>query len=184
VGRFQGLTQWVRAGALSPDGARLVTGNNDGALQVWDVESGKELKRIERRSGWINWLAVAPDGRHVLVADREVALYDLESGKVVRVFEGHGELVQQAVLSPDGRHLLTGCYDGIVRLWDFRTGRLIQCLGKHDGFVCSVAFSPNGLTAASAGGGHRDGNGFLAGTDHDIRLWDVSAVTGTPSTVP
>ncbi|HEX3315517.1 MAG TPA: hypothetical protein VHR72_11530, partial [Gemmataceae bacterium] len=49
----------------------------------------------------------------------------------------------------------------------------------HDGLVCSVAFSPDGLTAASAGGGHRDGKGFRSGTDYDIRLWDLSAWGGS-----
>jgi hypothetical protein len=175
VGRMEGPNKWVRAGAISPDGLRLLTGDNSGVVRIWDVEIGLEIKQIERRKGWINALATTADGRNVLIADREVSLYDLETGLPIRSFAGHADEVQHIALAPDGRRMLTASYDGNVRLWDFATGRLLQVLGRHDGFVFSVAFSPDGQNAASAGGGHRNGKDYRAGSDFDIRLWDLTA---------
>jgi serine/threonine protein kinase len=176
VRRFTCQPKWVRSASLSPDGRRLLTAGNSEVLQLWDVATGKEIKRFEPGRGWINYVAFTPDGRHALVGDREAALHDVETGEVVRVFEGHRHDVYAVVPSPDGRRLLTASWDGGVRLWDFQTGKLLRLLGTHDGFVFGVAFAPDGRTAASCGGGYRDGDEFLPGTDYDIRLWDLTAV--------
>ena len=176
IRRFQGLSKWVRAGAVSRDGKRLVIGHNDGVVQLWSAETGAEVQRLERRCGWINWLAFTPDGRHLLIADREAALYDLVTGKLVRLFAGHGDDVQQLALAPNGALLLTASYDGDVRLWDFQSGSLLRRLASHDGFVFSVAWAPDGRHIASGGGGHRDGNGYRCGADNAVRLWDLSAL--------
>jgi serine/threonine protein kinase/WD40 repeat protein len=175
VRQFPAWKKWVRAGAVSPDGRRLLTGGEDGVLQLWDVATGQEVKRITTDRGWINGVAFTPDGGRALVAAREAAVYDLETGKPVRVFAGDRDEVHQVALSPDGRRLLTAGWDGGVRLWDVETGELLRLLGRHDEFVFSVAFARDGRLAASAGGGRRNGEHFLPGDDHDIRLWEVPA---------
>src|SRR5207253_937260 len=100
----------------------------------------------------------------------------LETGKELRGFQEAGEEDVQADLSPDGTLLLTGGFDGKVRLWDFASGQLIRVLGEHEHFVFAVAFAPDGRTAASGGGGENIDGKFTAGTDHDIRLWDMTAL--------
>ena len=53
--------------------------------------------------------------------------------------------------SPDGKHLLTGCKDGQARLWDWQTGTLACPALKHDDEVLSVALTPDGRFALTAG---------------------------------
>src|SRR5262249_33797736 len=68
-------------------------------------------------------------------------------------------------------------------LWDFPAGELVRVLGSHDRVVFSVAFTADGRVAASAGGGEYDGAHWTAGTDHDIRVWDLSALRTEPAAV-
>jgi WD40 repeat protein len=81
---------YVEAAALSPDGRRaLVAGGHGGSwrrriarpddgrgygfLQVWDVETGKELRRYESQVV-IASLAVSPDGHHAVSGSYDGAL--------------------------------------------------------------------------------------------------------------
>ena len=58
--------------------------------------------------------------------------------------------------------------DGVVYVWDASDGTLQQSLVGHSGVVMSVAWSPDGIRLASAGGGRAGGELFV---------WD--AHTGT-----
>jgi hypothetical protein len=184
--QFRVHSKQARAGALLRDGRRLLTGDSAGMLQIWDLTTGAEVKQIPMGGPWmIDAIRLSADGRQALVAGvAGVRVHDLESGNEVRRFQEESEEVHQADLSPDGRWLLTGGFDGNVRLWDFATGELIRRLGSHDGLVFTVAFSPDGRRAASGGGGvNRDGK-FHAGTDHDIRVWDLSALNAAAPAEP
>jgi WD40 repeat protein len=180
--RFTVVNPRARGGAVFPDGKRLLTGDGGGVLQIWNIADGQELKRIER-AGFIDSLAILAEGKQALITGGGGAhLFDLDAGRDVRSFQEDSEEVHQAALSPDGKQLLTAGFDGVIRLWDFESGQLIRSLGNHDGFAFSVAFSPDGRWAASAGDAHSSGGDVVPGTDHDIRLWDLSgaAVTSTP----
>ncbi len=72
----------------------------------------------------------------------------------------HADRVISVAYSPDGKWLASGGYDGVVRVWDADTGKLLRECRGHTSHVWPVAFSPDGKLLASAG---RDGT---------IRLWD------------
>jgi GTPase SAR1 family protein/transcription elongation factor Elf1 len=51
--------------------------------------------------------------------------------------------------SPDGGTLASGSDDGIIRLWDFKSGKVHLTLQGHTLDVNSIAWSPDGQTLAS-----------------------------------
>ena len=72
----------------------------------------------------------------------------------------HTSSVLDVAFSPDGSMLATGSLDDTTRLWDARSGKLLQRL-EHDGPVLSLAFSPDGSMLATGS------------EDNMARLWDV-----------
>ena len=75
--------------------------------------------------------------------------------------------------SPDGERLASAGDDGEVKVWNSKTGKVIQTIPKahtgsnaHPAFVSSVAFHPNGEHLASTGG------------DQQVKVWDLT--TGLP----
>ena len=73
-------------------------------------------------------------------------------------------MVFSAAFSPDGRQIVTASGDGVARIWDATSDRLVRTLGTpgHDSLQ-TAAFSPDGksIVTASAGG--------------LVRVWDAAS---------
>jgi WD40 repeat protein len=133
----------------------------------------------------IDALSLTGDGRKAIVAGVPgVRVHDLETGAEVGRFQEGDEEDHGVALSPDGRWLLTAGFDGQVRLWDFHSGGLLRVLGSHEGLVFAVAFSADGRLAASGGGGQKQDDKFVSGTDHAIRLWTLPSSTVQTTATP
>jgi WD40 repeat protein len=76
------------------------------------------------------------------------------------------------VFSPNGRYVAGSHDDGIVRVWDVRTGRLIRRLKADSYYVVGIAFMP-------------DGKGLVSGGAEGIlRSMDISSLNTTRSCAP
>jgi WD40 repeat protein len=153
----------VRQIALSPDGRLLVSAGAEGAVKLWDVDSGREMRTLPGDSFAVYSVAFSPDGRSVLSAgfDKIAKLWDHETGRELRTFTGHTERIFSAAFSPDGRMIVTGSFDKTIKLWDVGTGRELRTLTGHTDRVQSVAFSPDGRQVVSGS------------FDKTVKLWDA-----------
>jgi WD40 repeat protein len=79
----------------------------------------------------------------------------------VRRLLGHTNEVMDLVLSSDGRYLVSCDLDGIIRVWDPKSGAPIHTLRGHRGRVGVLAMSPDGRQVLSGG------------EDRVLRLWDI-----------
>jgi WD40 repeat protein len=112
--------------AFSPDGSQLLSGGKDGYLRLWDVKTGREIRRMGnlRTNGTPSAIAFLPDGRRAVVSysgsfleddrsykdDNSARLWDLVTGTEIRRFPGlphdYGDAGALGLaLSPDGRRL-------------------------------------------------------------------------------
>ena len=71
-------------------------------------------------------------------------------------------LINSIAINPDGKTLASGSYCWSVKLWNIKTGKLLQTI-NYDYPINAVTFSPNTSILASA-----DSGNF-------IRLWDVNS---------
>ena len=63
----------------------LVSAGHDGAVKVWDLESGDEERTLEGHADWVKCVAVTPDGRRAISAlDNSTLKVWLSGNPVVR----------------------------------------------------------------------------------------------------
>src|SRR6266540_4297935 len=162
---------WTNAGsrfAFSPDGKKLVTGNQDG-LAVWDTASGRNLWNGSRLYSVLS-IAVSPEGSKFAACSfqGEVALFDLGNPDRAVTLKGPTGRSRGVAFSPDGASLAAASGDQTIRVWNTvssweRTNVSLRTLFGHASGARCVAFSPDGR--------------FLASGDKDgvVLLWDSKA---------
>jgi WD40 repeat protein len=100
----------VRRVALSPGGKMLATVEDSGAVNLWDLATGKRLSRWHHRKSRFVQVAFAKDGKTLTVYDLELlAICEVPTGKILSKSAGRDFLT---------RHGAGRIEDGAVRLWD------------------------------------------------------------------
>lgn len=174
---FEGHAGDVRSVAISPDGARILSGSNDVTLKLWDTASGQLLHSFDEHADTINSVAFSPDGARVLSGsdDNTLKMWDAFNWQLLHTFKGHSGSVLSVAFSPDGGRVVSGSKDNTVRLWDAATGKELRSFAGHANMVNSVAFSPDGRYAISGGS---DGTTRVWDTRNGRQLADIIAASG------
>ena len=65
--------------SFSRDNKQLVTGDDEGSVQLWEIEPLREVALIGRHSSRVKSVAFSPDGREVVSAgdDKNINLWDV-----------------------------------------------------------------------------------------------------------
>ncbi len=158
-----GHTGSIYATAFSKDGRLAFSLAEDQSLRVWEVASGREVKKYKMISNHVKALAVSPNGYWVVTGDNNngLKLWDVATGKKIQRFKGHNRQVNSLDFSPDGKMLLSAGNDKKIKLWDIKTSQLLYELRGHKKKINQAIFSPDGKLIASAS------------DDKQVILWDV-----------
>jgi WD40 repeat protein len=178
----------VNALAFAPDGNSVVAGGHH-ELTVWELPSGKLVKRLRTRAERAYGMAFLPDGKLAVAGGRpgqegDVRVYNLSAkGKTedgVEVLDGVNDKavlvkhlfdVEDSVLclalTTDGKTLAAGGCDRAVRVFDLSDGldkaKLTQTVENHADWVLGCALSADGKYLVTAG------------RDKTAKVWDLKA---------
>jgi WD40 repeat protein len=175
---------------FSSDGTKLCSGSADRTLRLWSVPDGKPLGQLDAPgpvaaavlvdSGkqvavafgepriWIGAWSATPKSpaKPGAPAPRSEPGASATGGGKQPVISGkfvalHGKQVTAlASLRKIPNQLVSASVDGLVKLWDVSTGKLVREF-KHGGSVAALAVRPDGERIASAG------------ADKVTKLWNV-----------
>jgi WD40 repeat protein/DNA-binding SARP family transcriptional activator len=161
VRSFPGDAIDVNDVAFNRDGSMLATAGDDGALKIWDPNTGDLLWMFAgRHQVW--GPSFSADGSLVAASWRSegrVRVLDASNGRLIRTFPRSGA---HTTFSPDGRFLAVSNSNFHMIAFDLATG---DKAFKLDGNVDS-AWAPDGLRIATAN------------VDGTVRLWNGQ--TGAP----
>ncbi|KAF4666196.1 hypothetical protein FOL46_003221 [Perkinsus olseni] len=136
---LRGHTDSVVSVAFSSDGELLATGSYDGTVKVWEVaklmaETGDcstPMLSLEGPGEGVEWVSWHPKGHAVCAGSQDGTAWMWWAGKssgggnVMQVFAGaHGAAVNCGSFSIDGKAVVTAGLDGVVAVWNPRTGAI------------------------------------------------------------
>ena len=154
----------LSAAAFSPDGATVAAGGYDGVLRLWDSATGRLRGTAAAHAEGVLASAFSPDGHRLVTGGLDGS---------VRVWRfARPTQPQELVVGPPARGLVlsrahpwlaTACQDGVVRVFDTRTGEVAHAVATGPDPVVSLALSPDDRVVV------------CALQDHTVRAWDLES---------
>ena len=142
-----GHADMIRDMALSPDGKTLVSGGNDKATIVWNVERAERRATLRfDQAKYVGAVAYSPDGRWFATSstDQKVTVWDAAQFSKVKELPGEAEAIIAALaFTPNGRLLVAQeqvvnkTNHRILNLWKVETWQLAGQLPSLGNLVVS-----------------------------------------------
>jgi WD40 repeat protein len=164
----------VHSLCVSSRGTRVASAHASPTVYLWDAASGRQIRRIPFNDFQeVRVMTWSPDDRTIAVASLwaqsggqvwpvRIVLWNVRSSQRwadLGTFNDDSALA--LAFSRDSRTLAAGFESGNIRLWDARTGTLLNYVEGHRQRVLALAFTPDGAT-------------LLAASEGGVRLWNVS----------
>lgn len=161
----------INAIALNEKGHTLVTGCNDGTVNLWNLTTGQCTYTFYGHSQEV--LAVAFSSQKNIIAsagcDHKISGWHSETQKLLytafypTTSESHSGVIYSLTITPDQKTLISASADKTIRLWHLQSGTFIRTLSGHTEAVNTLAVSPDGqfLVSGSA--------------DKTLKIWQINS---------
>jgi WD40 repeat-containing protein SMU1 len=173
----------AESGCFSPDGNYFVTGSIDGFIEVWNYNSGKlsadfeyqrERKFMSCDTAVLS-LCFSKNGSLLAAGTQsgQIKLFTFLTGKTVKIIEkAQSKGVISVTFLNDMSGVICGGFDGSIKLFGLKSGRVLKEFYGHTSYVSSLHFNEagNALISASGDGSVRIWNTKTCSCVHKVRL--------------
>ncbi|MBM3317205.1 MAG: protein kinase [Candidatus Eisenbacteria bacterium] len=178
---MRGHDDFIHQAWFTAGDRRVVTIAEDMTARIWDAVGDPAREACDTggliRLAFTKEAATASDGRSLAILDSlEKAAFILDPGnpRTGRIALAHEARVRGGRFSSDGLRVVTGSEennDGLVLIWDARSGELLQRLRAPAATGSMKLFG-----GAVCGASFFDGDSRLAATSVDgaVRIWDLA----------
>jgi WD40 repeat protein len=134
---------------LSPDGMLVAKAANQ-IIQVWRLDTWKEVALLRGHEGEIKQMAFSPDSSRLVTGatDGTARVWDISSGTQLVVLKEYAG--RSIGISSDGRMLAIGLFSNAVSIVSMENGERLMLLEGHTQPVTMLSFSPAGRFLLSA----------------------------------
>ena len=164
INQLSGHHNVITAVTITPDGRWAASGDCDGNICLWNLESGLCVTRLEGHQKHISDLSFAADGSIVVSAswDRSVRVWDIPSGKCRWLVNDHQDKVSSVAITPDARYFISGGWDGYARIYNIKTQECLAELQPDALWVTDVSIFANAEMA------------ITCDENEEMLLWDTT----------
>ena len=153
---------WVWTVDFSADGQLLATGDRNGQVNIWDIQSQQTVAQRQGDADAVYAVKFSSDNQTLAGAgyNGKVTLWKRPNWTHHGTLHGKGTIFGLS-FSPDSKTLASTGYESVI-LWGVETGEKITTFSGHSGWVQTTAFSPNEPFLSSGG------------EDGTLQFWDVA----------
>lgn len=130
----------------------LASSSEDGAIRLWDYESGVFERTLKGHTATVNCIAFEPGTGRLLAsasADLSIKLWQFETFECIKTLNGHDHNVSSIRFVPAGDHLISCSRDKSLKLWEIASGFCIRTFTGHSEWVRCLAIKGNLIASGS-----------------------------------
>jgi guanine nucleotide-binding protein subunit beta-2-like 1 protein len=171
VKSLHGHSHFISDLVLSNDGQFAISSSWDHTLRLWDLNKMESVRRFVGHEGDVMSVDFSADNTKIISASRDKTIKLWNTlGKCVATAknESHSEWVSCVRFVPNAKtKFVSAGWDKQIKTWNLdQAFKLESTLVHHNGFINTVAFSPDGSIMATAG------------KDGVIAMWTYNNGTG------
>jgi WD40 repeat protein len=121
---FDGHTDAVNSIDISKNSLYLISGSNDKSARIWDVKTGKELRKLPVDCWKVTAVAFTDDSKYAVTGcnDGSIKIWEVETGKLISKIESSGNVVRDIAFIKNMKYIavasmLRGSSEYGLRIW-------------------------------------------------------------------
>ncbi|MBK8271044.1 MAG: WD40 repeat domain-containing protein [Planctomycetes bacterium] len=141
----------IRDFVLSPDEKWVAVTGDSTQVEIWDRSKRRRIATLEASKRFIDELAFSPDGSLLAGAadDGGIYLWNTNDWSIRGIMRGHRPEAR-SVCFLRGDRLLSGARDGVLAVWDTKSGENLAAWTAHRLGILSIRISLDQRTIATA----------------------------------
>lgn len=155
----------IRCLLLNQEKKSLISCSSDNIIKIWDLYNGKCQNEIQAYHKELFCVCHVWQMNLLLTSgkDLNIRIWDLDNYKCKNIIkQAHTKTIHSLLYLDDGKSFISGSGDGLIKMWDLRTGKNLFIFQGHENSVRSLFFLKHLFC-------------FVSGSnDSSIKIWDLT----------